>query len=501
MGKIYQLLILISALFYITGCSSLLEVDAEGQITGDVLKDTESIQQALVGAYYNLGGTNDGSSGGELFGGDFILIPTLLAHFSGQEYVWTSSQATDYLLFTERDENPAVKILATNARIQQNWVRAYETINMLNTILINLDKITDSNERDRIEGECLAMRGIIYFEMVRLWAPDYQIGSSEEAIPLILDPISEISEISTPTLSSVSEVYTQVQTDLEDASSLLESFDKNGTGINYATCQTYLARLSLHMRNYTDAYDYTDNVLTSGLFSLRPEPYLAFNNPVNSSEDVFAIQQSLNNNSGDRTSGTGIVSFMSSLTESGIGQFIAISSSLNNTTLLNSPRFNIGDQRAGFISNADANTTASDLAQALFYNNIANGEGGFLSSAKYTSASNVIPIVRLAELYLIRSEAEYQANGLTQGAIDDLNEIRNRAGIPTVALSDFTGDPTAFMDSLMLESKREFIYEGHMLHNLRRWEAKIGSDFQQEDPLDYEFIFSIPQSEQDTWTD
>lgn len=500
MRRLYTLLAIV-ALIQLPSCDNLLDIEEDGQITGDVLSDAERIQQALTGAYYNLGGTNDGGAGGELFGGDFILIPTLLAHLAGQEYIWTSSQATDYLVFTDRDGNPNVKIIANNARVEANWVRAYETINTLNSILTNLDNISDAGERARIEGECLAMRGILYFEMVRLWGPDYQIGSNVTAIPLILTPILEISEIETPTLATVDAVYTQVESDLTDASALLLPLGKNGTGLNYFACQAYMARMSMHKRDFVAAITHADNVLNAAEYSLMPEPYLTFNNVNNSTEDIFAIQQSLNNNSGDRTSGTGIVSFMSSLRESGIGQFAIISSSLNNDFLLNSPIFNIGDRRAGFITSADANTSASDLGQALLYNNVANEDNSILSSAKYTAASNVISIVRLAELYLIRAEATYQTSGVTQTAIDDLNAIRSRASIPEVALSDFAVDASAFFDSVKLETKREFVFEGHLLHDLRRWQDFVGNQFQLEDPLDNEFLWDIPQSERDTWTD
>ncbi|MFZ9044954.1 MAG: RagB/SusD family nutrient uptake outer membrane protein [Cyclobacteriaceae bacterium] len=499
MRRIYILLTCLAVIQF-QSCETLLEIEEEGQITGDVLSDAGSIQKALIGAYYNIGGTNDGGAGGELFGGDFILVPTLLAHLPGQEYIWTSSQATDYLVFTERDGNPNVKIIANNARVQANWVRAYETINTVNSILQNLDKISDAGEKSRIEGECLAIRGMLYFEMVRLWGPDYQVGSNTAAIPLLVDPILKISEIATPTLATVAAVYTQVEEDLTTASTLLQALGRNGTGVNYYACQSYLTRLAMHKRDFVAAIGYADNVINNAAYNLMPEPYMAFNNANNSTEDIFAIQQSLNNNSGDRTSGTGIVSFMSSLRESGIGQFAIISSSLNNDFLLNSPIFNIGDKRAGFITSADANTSSGDLGPALLYNNVANEDNSIFSSAKFTSAANVIPVVRLAELYLLRAEAVYQTSGVTQGAVDDLNMIRTRASIPAVSLADFT-DPTVFFDSIKLETKREFVYEGHLLHNLRRWEDLIGNNFQKQDPLDNMFLWDIPQSEQDTWID
>ncbi|MFT6940232.1 MAG: hypothetical protein ACJASN_001723 [Cyclobacteriaceae bacterium] len=485
----------------LSSCSQLLDIDEEGQISGDVLVDTESIEQALVGAYYNLGGTNDGNTGGQLFGGDFILIPTLLSKNNGTEYIWSSSQATDYLVFTERDGNANVKIIATNARVQQNWVRAYETINLCNSILANINNVTDASARERIEGEALAIRSVLYFEMVRLWGPDISIGATAPAIPLIAEPFEDINKIETPTLATVSQVYDQIFTDLTEASTLLESAGRNGTSINYYACQTYLARLSMHRGDFGAAKDYADNVLDAGPFSLVSEPYLAYNNAINSTEDVYAIQQSLANNSGDRTSGTGIVSFMSSLTESGIGQFAIIASSLNSTFLANTPVFNIGDLRAGVLSGADRNTTAAQLQNALYYPNLVNLDPSILSSAKFTGSQNVIPVIRLAELYLIRAEALYETTGVTQQAVNDLNELRTRAGIAAVDLTDFSASADIFLDSIKLESKREFIFEGHLLHNLRRWGDIVGSSFDSEDPLDNKFLFDIPQSERDTWTD
>ena len=37
-------------------CDSLLDVEADGTISGDVLTNDAAIESALIGAYYNFGG-------------------------------------------------------------------------------------------------------------------------------------------------------------------------------------------------------------------------------------------------------------------------------------------------------------------------------------------------------------------------------------------------------------------------------------------------------------
>ncbi len=504
MKKIYTSFLLILIL---TRCSSLLDVEADGRISGDILTDDETIEQALIGAYYNFGGISDGVSGGELFGGDFIVIPTLLAHPQSIEVFWSSVQAPGYANFVDKNvsDNPR------NSRVTENWRRAYEVINTVNSILANIDNLSPAN-RDRVEGEALAMRGMLYFEMVRLWAPQYTATgvtpASTPAIPLRTEPILDVSQISTPTLASIDEVYNQAASDLDMASTLLAPLGKNGTRISYYTCQAVLARLSLQKGDYANALTHAENVISSGEFSLMSDPLLAFNNPSNSDEDIFAIQQTLSNNTGDRTSGVGITTFYSSLTESGLGIFGILESAFNSTFVLNSPMFAASDVRGSTDLTTNTSTTSNQISTA-FYTNTINTL--LLSPSKYLRTDNVLPIIRLAEMHLIRAEANFETNSniVTQSALDDINLLRSRANISTLQPSDFASDQFAFFDTLMLERSRELLYEGQLLHDLKRWrvffdplpdEFGIGNQFNINDPWDDKFILPIPQSEQDTWT-
>ena len=70
-------------------------------------------------------------------------------------------------------------------------------------------------------------------------------------------------------------------------------------------------------------------------------------------------------------------------------------------------------------------------------------------------------ISRLSEMYLIRAEA-YAKQGNVQGALTDVNILRQRAGIPEAGLwttSNLNG--LSALDVVMQERKLELAWEGH----------------------------------------
>lgn len=84
------------------------------------------------------------------------------------------------------------------------------------------------------------------------------------------------------------------------------------------------------------------------------------------------------------------------------------------------------------------------------------------------------PRMRLAEVYLDYAEAvtaAYGPSGKATGsdltAVDAINIIRGRAGMPDVT-SDATGYPS-FMDLVWNERKVELCFEGHFWMDIRRW--------------------------------
>lgn len=122
-----------------------------------------------------------------------------------------------------------------------------------------------------------------------------------------------------------------------------------------------------------------------------------------------------------------------------------------------------------------------------------NGQLGSTGSSYYQSD----PLIRMAELYLNYAEAVNEAYGPTGSAkgqitaIDALNMIRERAGMPNV-LDRFTASADALRDRIRNERNVEFAFEGHHYYfDIRRW--KIAPQTMTQ-PLMGMYIEKVPVS-------
>lgn len=92
------------------------------------------------------------------------------------------------------------------------------------------------------------------------------------------------------------------------------------------------------------------------------------------------------------------------------------------------------------------------------------------------TAKNSDPLIRLGELYLNYAEAANEAYGpntpapgATMSAVQAINTIRNRIGMPNV-LSKYTGSKEAFRARIKNERTIELCFEGgHYYWDIRRW--------------------------------
>lgn len=80
---------------------------------------------------------------------------------------------------------------------------------------------------------------------------------------------------------------------------------------------------------------------------------------------------------------------------------------------------------------------------------------------------NDIPDIRFADILLSRAEALNELNGPNQESIDLINEVRLRAGLPNLVLSDF-GNKDDLNNHILKERGWEFWWEGKRRHDLIR---------------------------------
>ncbi len=84
------------------------------------------------------------------------------------------------------------------------------------------------------------------------------------------------------------------------------------------------------------------------------------------------------------------------------------------------------------------------------------------------------PIIsRLAEMYLIRAEANYEKGGFVQATLDDINILRERAGIPEWTMENIataeSGNPKDVHKIIEEERMLELAWEGHRRFDVFRW--------------------------------
>ena len=446
--KKYNFLIAVSCMVIIlVGCSQELDIEPSDSVTeAQALDSEEAVQSLLVGAY-------DRMADDDVYGGWIQMTSDLLG--TNFDITWNGT-------FSDPGDVYAKTISSNNAQAEVTWTEIYETINVANIILANLTVVSDEEERNRIEGEAKFIRGAMYFELVRLFAKDWSDGNpaSNLGVPLKLAPtdLNYTSSGSFIARNTVAEVYTQVFNDLNTAESLLADLDGNGFYATTWAAKAMLARVYMQQHNYEQARIKANEVIESGAFSLVDRIDRAFNQANNSVEDIFTVQ--ITNQDG----------------ENALQTFYAATSFNGRRDIRIRPEYE------------ELFEEEDERLQNLIYFDVS----GRRLSGKYKDQYANIGIIRLAEMYLIRAEANLLAGGTQVGSNtpgDDLQLIRARA-----KASDAPVNPT--LEDILLERKRELGFEGHFIHDIRRSESTIEQlgTFEWNDDL---LVLPIPQREVD----
>jgi hypothetical protein len=463
----YIMVVLLTG-FMLTSCDKYLDIEPKQQINAETaINNAEDLQLVLISAYEGIKGTRGTSEGGELYGGSFNFASEMIA--GTNDVIWRGT-------FEEQREFYAKAITTGNLMVRDTWIRGYEVINIVNIVLSKLDVVEDADERARLEGEAKAIRGMLYFELARLWGLPYEPGqaNTQLGVPLILTPTIETSDVTYPERATVETVFDQAITDLSDAENLLDGWGTNDGYISTYAASAILSRIYLQQGRYEEAAQKADRVIQSGLYELESVPLAAFNNKSFVSEDVFAIRQNETSNYGENNSG--LATHYASLAGQGRGDIDITQHFLD--------RFDGNDLRGGLMTNTIPGVTQIDNVTEMYYIGISDLGTGVIATAKYGDSRRNFPVIRLAEMYLTRAEGNFEA-GTSHGAtpLEDINTIRSRA----------LADPLSGVDRDAIRTERylELCWEGFRLHDLKRWKENIG-----EYPYDAgNLILPVPERE------
>jgi len=428
----YLKFIIIAVTFCITSCESELDIQPQQSVGGEQATTTsENIEAILIGAYNEARRNYDG---------DLANIAVLFGNTNQVDWNGTFSGLRD-IYFKQMANN--------NGNATTVYGNSYLLLGATNTVLANLDKFSDETRKDKVEGEAKFLRGLGYFDIVRLYGQQYNSGggNTQLGVPVVLDPPDITRSIPRNT---VEEVYTQIIVDLTDAYNKLPT--SNGNRTDKYAAQAILARVYLQQGNFSAARDAANDVIQNSGHILMPTFNDVFDSDDNTNETLFSFI--VTNQEGTNRQ----VQHFATQALGGRGGDISINQ--------------------GYLDRFDSNL---DERKDYTYT-----DSGLLLSSKFVRQFANTQQIRLAEMHLIRAECNFR-EGTTIGSepLVDINVIRARSSAP--ALGALT------LDLILNERELELGFEGFVLHDYKRTQRDIAGLPYNDNNL----IFPIPQSARD----
>lgn len=448
-GSIY--IVRISALFAIIltlSCQEFVQVDPpKSALVGETIFQSDATATAVISAIY------DEMSGSFLGAGSASLL--VLNGFSSDELMPPGFGTEALREFHINSLTPV------NSYVSSIWSTGYSIIYQSNAILEGLSSSTGVSEatKEQLEGEAFFIRAYTHFHLANHFG----------GVPYVM--VTDYRSNSNVSRQSTIEVFNNVVRDLEQAKARLAddySFSKGErVRVNKWAAAAFLARVHLYAEDWANAeVEATAIIDNSSLYEIVPML-----------EDVFlkgsreAIWQWMPPSSGANSSE---------------GSYFILTGSPNIASLQESfpNQFEPGDLRA-------------DRWVGSFTNGTSRWYFPFKYKLKVPTASSqeYSMVMRLAETYLIRSEARARQGNLP-GAIADLDVIRERAGLLPIA----DVNPTISQDEMLMaieqERRSELFCENHRWYDLNRTDRAdvvLGTLKPDWDPTDR--LYPLPESE------
>ena len=366
-----------------------------------------------------------------------------------------------------------------------HWEHFYVGIFRCNQVLTFVPDIefTDNTRKESILGEAKFMRALWYFQIVLLW----------EKGPLILEPVDAGF---VPVESSASDIYTQIEKDLNEAiNALPESWNDANTGrATRGAAKALLGKVYMQQHKYSEARAELAWLIDRegtmyGLVDNWIDNFTHLNE--NNLEGIFEIQFHDENkgNTGNNASMATGFQRTQFYAPGGIGWGDGKARSWlineykketridggNDIRLLNSILYE------GYLDDfpdADPFYYFVDSRTAW----VERGWGGSSFIKKYNTeyfrdredyfAPNNYRIMRYADILLNFAECVIETGGTPAEAVVYVDKVRERVNLPKLEDSNFSSSlnsSEAFLKRLQMERTLELCFEGWRWADLKRW--------------------------------
>jgi hypothetical protein len=408
------------ALTMVSCSKSYLDKSPSDSLLSDqALSTVAGLGDALNGAYSAMRSASS-------FGRDFPVIGDLQADNTFVESKNSGRYLSQY----------NYSVVVNDGVVSEMWTNAYLVILRANRILAST--LTGANV-DAIKAQAYAIRALMYFKLVNIYAKPYTDDPNSFGVPLI----TKYDPFLYPARNTVKEVYTQIVSDLTTAFANAPAY-QNSVHISKYAVEGFLAKVYLYMGDNTNAKTAAVDVINNSGFQLTtPANYAAYwGDPAirtDKLETLFEVDADVINNNGfDDLGGIYANGYQDIYASS---QLVSLYSAtdIRNSVLIK-------------------DTTTKSGASTTIVN-------------KYPNATNSdrdnLKVMRLSEVYLIAAEASLPGN--EADALKYLNGLVSKRDPSLVYAS--TG--AQLLNDIVTERRKELAFEGDRFYDLNRLKLPV----------------------------
>ncbi len=394
-------------------CESFVEVELpDNQINGEtVFQNKGTATAALVNVYIGL-------RDAVLLNGGLNNITTALGHY-----------ADELEKFGDVDNYYNNSLQPLNSEVFSTWSSTYNLIYSANTVIEGLNSSNQIAEEDKNQliGEALFVRAMMHFYLTNLFGDIPYISTTD------FEKNNNASKL------PVDQVYSNIIADLLVAKDLISDIyiSNERTRPNKGCVSALLSRVYLYTEQWESA-EQESSILISNTEVYIWETDVTKVFLKESPSTIWQLKPA--------ERGLNSIDGRDFIFVTGPPPVTALSSSLINS-------FEVDDDR-----------------RTNWVGSVTDGTNTWYHAFKYKESENTGTSLefskqfRLAEQYLIRSEARAMLNDIP-GAQSDLNIVRTRAGLPDTSAAT-TND---LLDAIVEERRVEFFVErGHRFFDLKR---------------------------------
>jgi hypothetical protein len=407
-----------------------------------------------------------------------VLMGSYRSFASLDNLMFLHGEARADLIADDVNTNEAVRKMMNGNIYSDNWLsnweNFYKVINYCNEVINNapdvqkIDKTFTDYQLKSLTSEAYFLRGLAYFYLVRIFGDVPYVTLASETDDANFYPAK----------MSGDSILNYVTADLMTAKGFLSDdylmvMELKGRASKEA-CEALLADIALWQFRYQDVITHTDAIISAKKYELLPAARWFENYyPGNSEESIFEFQFD-DNDPNQRNN-------MYGLTNTNANNIDPSKKAIEMFGRLYSNEPFRGDDEHTISKNSEDNYT--------IWKYVGMAPDGKTTRASVIQNSANWIVYRYAEVLLMKAEALSQLQRFTEAA-ELLNEIRDRAGVPKLALPSSS---VAYEDAILEERALEFAFEGKRWFDLVRMGRR--NNYARKDKLVEIIISNVPSTQ------